>query len=80
MADTLESVEEQIAALQAALTQRLTTGIRTKVGYSSGSVEKTVGSVEDMRMEIARLEVVRKRLGGGATNGGPIRVGFGDRV
>ncbi len=76
---TLEEVDAQLSALYAARTRRLTDGVRTKIGYSNGSVEKSVASLEEIGMEIARLEVIRGRLAGTGSSG-PIRIGFGDRT
>jgi hypothetical protein len=77
---TLEEVDAQLVALRSARTQRLIGGVKTKISYSNGSVEKSVGSLEDINMEIARLEIVRARLAGTGSVGGPIRVGFGSRM
>lgn len=77
---TLEEIDASIAALEAAKTERLIGGVRTKVAYSNGSVEKQVGSIEEINMEITRLQLLRSRLTGQSTGGGPIRIGFGDRV
>lgn len=77
---TLEQVDAQIAALRQARTDRLIGGVRTKISYSNGSVEKSVGSLEEITMEITRLELIRARLAGTGSVGGPIRIGFGGRV
>lgn len=80
MADlTVAEIDEQLTALRAAKTQRLISGVRTKTSYSGGSVEKQVASIAEIDGEIARLEVLRARLTGSPTTGGPIVVGFGDR-
>ena len=76
---SVADIDAALVELRTALRQRLTGGQRTKIAYAGGSVEKSVGSVEDIRMEIARLEMLRRRLTGGA-GGGPIRIGFGGRV
>lgn len=78
--ETLEEVDAQLLALRQARSQRLIGGVRTKISYSNASVEKSVGSLEDITMEIARLEIVRARLAGTGSVGGPIRIGFGGRV
>jgi hypothetical protein len=77
---TLEEVDAQLVALRSARTQRLIGGVRTKVSYSNGAVEKSVASLDEITMEIARLEVIRARLAGTGSVGGPIRIGFGDRM
>lgn len=77
---TLEEIDDALAKLRAAKLQRLTGGTRTKIAYVSGSVEKAVATLEEINMEIARLELDRARLTGCASGGGPIRVGFGARV
>lgn len=77
---TLEEIDAALGALRAAKLQRLTGGTRTKIAYASGSVEKSVGSIEEINMEIAGLELARARLTGERSGGGPIRIGFGDRV
>ena len=77
---TLEEIDTALSQLRAAKMQRLTGGTRTKVAYVGGSVEKSVASLEEINMEITRLEMERGRLTGDATVGGPIRIGFGARV
>lgn len=77
---TLEEIDAALSQLRAAKLQRLTGGVRTKVAYSGGSVEKAVATIEEINMEIARLELDRARLTGSSSRGGPIRIGFGDRV
>lgn len=80
MADmTLEEVDLALADLRAAKQSRLVGGTRTKTAYSSGSVEKQYASLDEINGEIARLEVIRARLTGSPSSGGPIHVGFGRR-
>lgn len=76
---TVAQIDEQIDALNAAITTRLTSGVRTKITYSDGGVEKTIGSVEEIRQQIALLEMKRAKLTGKGA-GGAIRVGFGSRI
>lgn len=77
---TIEEIDAALTQLRAARLQRLTGGVRTKIAYSGGSVEKAIGSMEELNMEIARLELERGKLTGSRSGGGPIRIGFGDRV
>ncbi len=77
---TLDEIDAALTQLRAAKLQRLTGGTRTKIAYASGSVEKSVASIEEITMEIARLELERAKLTGCASGGGPIRIGFGHRV
>lgn len=77
---TLAEIDDALAKLRAAKLQRLTEGTRTKVSYASGSVEKSVASIEEITMEIARLELDRAKITGTSSGGGPIRIGFGGRV
>lgn len=77
---TLAECDAAIAALRATKQARLTGGARTKTAYTSGSVEKQFASLLEIDGEIARLEVLRSRLTGTPSGGGPIRIGFGDRI
>lgn len=76
---TLADIDSAIAALRAAKQKRLIDGARTKTAYQGGSVEKQVASLAEIDGEIARLEVLRSRITGIPTGGGPITVGFGGR-
>jgi len=81
MADpTLAEIDQMLTDLRAAKQARLTGGARTRVSYASGSVERQVASLEEINGEIARLEVLRAKLGGTRSTGGPIHIGFGGRL
>ena len=77
---TAAEIEAMIASLETAKLARLTGGVRTKVSYTSGSVEKQVASLEEINAEIVRLKVLLGKLTGRATGVGPVRVGFGGRL
>ena len=77
---TLAQVDAALEQLRAAKMERLTSGIRTRTSFESGSVEKQYASLAEIDGEIARLEVVRARLRGQRLSGGAIHVGFGDRT
>jgi hypothetical protein len=84
MADlTLAEIDAELVEMRAALKEWLLGKRRGEVGYSSGSVKFAgdfVATPALIRQRIAELEVLRKKLTGQPTGGGPIRIGFGDRV
>ncbi|MBI4921866.1 MAG: hypothetical protein HY834_08960 [Devosia nanyangense] len=81
MADmTLAECDAAIAELRAVKRSRLLGGVRTRTDYVSGGVSKEFATMLEIDGEIARLEVLRARLNGGSSGGGPIRIGFGPRI
>jgi hypothetical protein len=77
---TIAQVDEALEQLRSAKMARLTSGVRTRTSFESGSVEKQYATLADIDGEIARLEVLRARLSGQRTSGGAIHVGFGGRT
>jgi len=77
---TVDQIDAQIAALEAARSARLIGKQPLQVGYDGQSVMFATVKIEDINAEIARLRMARSKLTGCSSGVGPIRVGFGDRT
>ncbi len=77
---TLAEVTAAIDQLRAVKMARLTGGAVTRTAFTSGSVDKQYATLAEIDGEIARLEVIQRRLSGQRHGGSAIHVGFGGRT
>ena len=69
---TLEEIDAQIAALEAAKLRLLTGKQRVRVTASEGGVEYSATSLADLNQELAGLKIERRKLTGERPANGPI--------